>query len=150
MKKLFNWITTKLKSVFSDLFELIEDKAPLAVMITNKIKEVIEKHDGKIEWLLDQTATPLDNQVYSFIKSKLPGVIKEIAVVDGLVSDNLQDEMAMKIYFEYLASKQKEGRAKEWILIAAKVLMALFAKKVPFDLAVLATQKAYSILFNKN
>lgn len=143
MEKLWKWIT----NLFTKAYDLIEEKAPLAVRITQMIKTAIEEHDGKIEWLLDQTKTTKDNEVYYFIKDKLGLVIREIAIVDGLVSDNMSAESATKVYFEYIASKAKEGRAKEYIFLAARILQSILGKKVPYDLLILATQKAYHILF---
>lgn len=145
MKKLFAWIS----NLFSKTFDFIEEKAPLAVIITQKVKEAIEKHNGSIEWILDQTATELDNQAHDFIKDKLGIVIKEIAVIDGLINEKVHPEVATKIYFDYIASKAKESRAKEWIYLSAKILQAILGKKLPVNLLILATQKAYRILFGK-
>jgi hypothetical protein len=145
MKKLFAWIS----NLFNKTYDLIEEKAPLAVIITQKVKDAIEKHNGSIEWILDQTATEADNKAYEFIQDKLGVVVKEIAVIDGLINERVDPDMAVKIYFDYLASKAKESRAKEWIFLAAKILQAIIGKKIPVDLLILATQKAYRILFGK-
>jgi len=112
MKNLFKWIS----SLFTKAYDLIETKAPMAVIITQKIKIAIEEHGGSIEWILDQTATEKDNEAYEFIKQKLNIVIKEIAVIDGIVSSNLNPELATKAYLEYLAGKTKESRIKDYIL----------------------------------
>ena len=145
MKNLFKWIS----NLFTKAYDLIEIKAPMAVIITQKVKLAIEEHNGSIEWILDQTATEKDNEAYGFIKNKLGIVIKEIAVIDGIVSDNLKPELATKAYLEYLAGKAKESRVKDYIIMAAKILQAVIGKKIPYDLLVLATQKAYRILFGK-
>jgi hypothetical protein len=146
MKKLFNWIS----NLFSKTFDMIEEKAPLAVIITQKVKDAIEKHNGSIEWMLDQTATEADNKAYEFVQNKLCIVIKEIAVIDGLINERVDPDMAIKIYFDYLASKSKESRTKEWIILSARILQTLVSKKIPYDLLILATQKAYRILFGKS
>jgi hypothetical protein len=127
----------------------LKKKAPLAVIITQKVKDAIEKHNGSIEWILDQTATEADNKAYEFIQDKLGIVVKEIAVLDGLINERVDPDMAVKIYFDYLASKSKESRTKEWISLAAKIFQAIIGKKIPVDLLILATQKAYRILFGK-
>lgn len=143
MKKLFAWIS----NLFTKAYDLIETKAPMAVIITQKIKLAIEEHGGSIEWILDQTATEKDNEAYDFIKNKLNYVIKEIAVIDGVVNGVVTPEVATKAYLEYLASKAKEGRAKEYIFLAARILQAIIGKKIPYDLLILATQKAYHLIF---
>ncbi len=145
MKNLFKWIS----NLFTKAYDLIEIKAPLAVIITQKVKLAIEEHNGSIEWILDQTTTEKDNEAYEFIKNKLGIVIKEIAVIDGIVSDNLKPELATKAYLEHLVGKAKESRVKDYIIMAAKILQAVIGKKIPYDLLVLATQKAYRILFGK-
>lgn len=145
MKNLFKWIS----NLFTKAYDLIEIKAPLAVIITQKVKLAIEEHNGSIEWILDQTATEKDNEAYEFIKNKLGIVIKEVAVIDCIVSDNLKPELATEAYLKYLGSKTKESRAKDYIFLAAKILQAVIGKKIPYDLLVLSTQKAYRILFGK-
>jgi len=145
MKKLFTWIS----NIFNKSFDIVEEKAPLAVTITQKVKEAIEKHEGSIEWLLDQTKMDHDNKAYEFIKDKLPNVIKEIAVIDGLINERVEPEQALKVYMNHVSSKVKESRAKEWIMLSAKILQAILGKKLPIDLLILATQKAYHILFKK-
>jgi len=143
MKKLFAWIS----NLFTKAYDLIEVKAPMAVIITQKIKIAIESHGGSIEWILDQTESEKDNEAYEFIVLKLNGVIKEIAVIDGIVSDNLKPEYATEAYLKYLASKTKESRVKDYILLAARILQAIIGKKIPYDLLILATQKAYHLIF---
>jgi hypothetical protein len=145
MKNLFKWIS----NLFTKAYDFIEIKAPLAVIITQKVKLAIEEHNGSIEWILDQTATEKDNEAYEFIKQKLNIVIKEIAVIDGIVSDNLKPELATEAYLKYLANKSKESRIKDYIMLAARILQAIIGKKIPYDLLVLATQKAYRVLFGK-
>lgn len=145
MKKLFTWIT----GLFKDVYDLIEEKAPLAVRVTQWIKTAIEEHNGSIEWLLNQTEFEGDNEAYDFIKNKLPIVAKEIAVVDGLVNGVVSTEVATKVYFDYIASKTKTGRAKEIIWLAGMILQAILTKKFPIPFMILATQKAYHLLFGK-
>jgi len=143
MKNLFKWIS----NLFTKAYDFIEIKAPLAVIITQKVKLAIEEHNGSIEWILDQTATEKDNEAYEFIRTKLGYVIKEVAVIDGIVSENLKVELATEAYLKYLESKAKEGRAKDYIFLAARILQAIIGKKIPYDLLVLATQKAYHLIF---
>lgn len=145
MKKLLNWISNLLK----DIYDLIEEKAPFAVKVTQYIKTSIEEHGGSIEWMLNQTATERDNEAYYFIRDKLPIVAKEIAVVDGLVNGVVSTEVATKVYFDYIASKTKAGRVKDIVFLAAMILQAIITKKVPIQALILATQKAYHLLFGK-
>ena len=145
MKKLLNWITNFMK----DVYDLIEEKAPFAVRVTQKVKIAIEEHGGSIEWMLNQTATEKDNEMYYFIRDKFPIVAKEIAVVDGLVNGMVTPEVATKVYFDYIASKTKAGRVKDIIYLAAMILQAIITKKVPDHFLVLATQRAYHLIFGK-
>lgn len=147
MKKLIEQITRIIRNLFGNVFELIEEKAAFAVRITQDLKESLEEHGGKLEWILDKTATQKDNQAYDFVKNKLPKVAKEIAVIDGLVADDTSEEEAYQIYMDYLLSKKKEGRAKEFIFIAAQILGIIIGKPAPIDLLVMFTQKAYRLIF---
>jgi hypothetical protein len=149
MRKLLEWIGNAIRSIVRDVHEVIELRAPLAVNITEKVKDAIERHDSTIEYLLDRTATEKDNQAYDFIKSNLPALVREIAILDGLASENDSHEKAWAAYSNYILGKKKEGRAKEWANLAAKILLAIINKKFPFELAVMATQKAFHLIFGK-
>lgn len=145
MKKLFTWISNFLK----DIYDLIEEKAPLAVRITQWVKTAIEEHNGSIEWLLNQTDFDGDDEAYEFFKEKFQIVAKEIAVVDGLVNGVVSPEVATKVYFDYIAGKTKAGRVKDIVFLAAMVLQAIITKKVPIQALILATQRAYHLIFGK-
>jgi hypothetical protein len=149
MNKILKLIGDFLKRVFGDLFDLIELKAPQAVLVTQRFKEGIERYDGDIEALLDLTKSDKDDKVYDFIKNELPKLAKEIALIDGLVDGDVSDEEALKIYASYILSKQKEGRIKDYVYLAAKILGAILGKQLPIDLLIMGTQRAYRILFKK-
>lgn len=150
IKKLLKEIANFVRKVFGDLFDLLEEKAPLAVKITQDLKESLEDHGGKVEWILDKTATEKDDEAYEFVKNKLPKIAKQIAVIDGLVDENATDEEAYEIYVAFLLSKKKEGRAKEFIFLAAQILGMIIGKKAPIDLLVTMTQRAYRLIFKKD
>lgn len=150
MKKLIEKIAQLIRNLFGNVFELLEEKAPLAVKITQDLKESLEEHGGKVEWILDKTATEKDNEAYDFVKNNLPKVAKEIAVIDGLVSEDATDLEAYQIYVDYLLSKKKEGRAKEFIFLAAQILGMIIGKSAPIDLLVMVTQKAYRLIFKND
>lgn len=149
MKKLFQWIRNAILSVVSDVFEIVEEKGPEAVQIAQQIKKAIEENDGTIHWITQLTASSKDDQFVAWVKAKLPGIVKEIAMVDGLVTDKVDPEVAARIYGNYILTKTKEGRAKEWADLAARILIAIIGKKVPMDIAIMVTQKFYRILFAK-
>jgi len=149
MKKLLDKIGTFLRNLFIDIFEMIELKAPMAVKITQDLKTAIEEHEGSIEWVLDKTKSEKDNDAYDFVKDKLPELIKELALIDGLVHEETSVEDAVMIYTNYLISKRKDGRAKEYIFLAAQILGMIIGKKAPIDLLVMVTQKAYRLIFKK-
>ena len=52
--KIFNKIADFIRKVFSDISDLLEEKAPIAVQVTQAMKEAIEEHDGKFEWVLNK------------------------------------------------------------------------------------------------
>jgi hypothetical protein len=149
MNKILKSIGDFLKRVFGDIFDLIELKAPQAVVVVQRFKEGIETYDGDIEAFLDLTNTDKDDKVYEFIKNELPKIAKEIAVIDGLVDGEISDQEALKIYVAYILSKQKAGRVKDYVYLAAKILGAILGKQLPIDLLIMGTQRAYRILFKK-
>lgn len=147
MKKLLDQIGNFLRNLFSDFVEVIEAKAPLVVQAVQKIKEAIESNDDTIEWILNKTSTEKDNEVYALIKGYLPSVSKELAIIEGLITEGASDEEAMKAYLGYIESKAKAARAKEYIILASTLLQAVITKKAPLELLIIATQKAYHLIF---
>lgn len=149
MKKLLDKIGNFLRDLFSDVVELVEKKAPLAVMAVQRIKEAIESNGNTIEWLLSKTETEKDDEIYALIKGHLPAVSKELAVIEGLVPEGASDEEALKAYLGYIESKAKAARAKEYIVLASTILQAIITKKMPLEILIIATQKAYHLIFGK-
>jgi hypothetical protein len=149
MKKLFEKIGNFLRNVFADISEQLEEKAPLAVRVVNYVKEGIEDHGGSIEWILDKTVTQKDNDAYDFIKDKLPHLIKELTILDGLAGDETPLAETWQTYVEYISMKMKDGRAKDWIFLAGDILGFIINRKAPIAGLIIATQKAFHLLFGK-
>lgn len=150
INQLLTWVMTTVLKIVTDIFDLVEEKGPEAVRLSQKVKQAIENHDPKINWLVSLTRTEKDDQAYAFFKVKLPVLVHEIAVVDGLVHPDTSPEVAARVYAEFILNKQKEGRAKEWVNLAAKILIAIIGKKIPTDIAIMATQRFYRKLFGKD
>jgi hypothetical protein len=149
MKNLLKKFGDFLRNFITDAVDIVETKAPKVVQVVQKIKEAIELHQGSIEWILDQSATEKDNEGFDIVKEKLPIIAKELAIIEGLVGDKATAEQATSAYLEYIASKTKISRAKEYIMLSAMLLQALITKKLPLPVLIVATQKAYHILFGK-
>lgn len=147
MKNLLNKIAEFLRNLLGDIVDVIEKKAPLAVQAVQKIKEGIESNEDTIEFILNKTKTEKDNEVYALIKNHLPTVSKELAIIEGLVPEDADDETAMKIYLEYIEGKAKNARVKEYIILASTILQAIITRKMPIEILVIATQKAYHLIF---
>ncbi len=152
MKKLLtfiNKVSDFLKNVLGDLIDLVEEKAPLAVKVVNEIKEVIEKNDDIFDWVFNKVGNSKGDLVYETIKVHLPRVAYQVGVVEGFVQAHQTPESATVALLEHLKEKKKEGRVKDWIFLAAQILMSIVNKKIPSDIAVIATQKAFIKLFGK-
>jgi hypothetical protein len=149
MKKLLDKVGNFLRGLFSDVVDLIEDKAPLAVKAVQKVKEGIEANEDTIKWITEKTKTQKDDEVFALIKGHLPAVSKELAVIEGLVDADATPEKAMEVYLKYVESKAKGARAKEYIMLASTLLQAIITKKMPLEILVVASQKAFHLLFGK-
>jgi hypothetical protein len=147
--KIFDKIAQFIRNVFTDISDLLEDKAPIAVQVTQALKDAIENHDGKIEWVLTKLDYEDATQAYNFAKNNLPALVKELAILDGLVGAGHTTEHAWAIYTNYISSKLKEGRKKEWTNIASEILGMIIARKAPAGALILATQRAYHLLFGQ-
>ena len=145
--KIFDKIAQFIRNVFTDISDLLEEKAPIAVQVTQAMKESIEQHDGKFDWVLTKLENENLTQAYNFAKTHLPTLVAELAVLDGLVTVGHSKEEAWKTYTSYITTKLKAGRRKEWANIAVEVLGMIIAKKAPSGALIIATQKAYHLLF---
>jgi len=147
--KIFDKIAQFIRRAFSDLSDILEEKAPIAVQVTQAMKQAIEEHDGKFDWVLSKLENENATKAYQFAKDNLPDLVKELAYFEGLVTVGDSKEEAWKNYTSYILFKLKDGRTKEWVNIASRVLGMIIAKKVPAGALILATQKAYHLLFGK-
>lgn len=147
--KIFDKIAQFIRNVFADISDLLEDKAPIAVQVTQAMKEAIEQHDGKFDWVLTKLENDNLTQAYNFAKNNLPSLVAELAYLDGLVTVGHSKEEAWRTYTTYISGKLKDGRKKEWANLASEILGMIIAKKVPAGALILATQKAYHLLFGK-
>jgi hypothetical protein len=147
--KLLKKIGDFFREAFSDLTDLLEEKAGTAVQITQAVKEAIEKHNGSIEWVLEHLQINGLHKAHKVAKHQLPMVVHELALIDGLVKVGQSQEDAWKAYTDYVASKVKDGRKKEWVLLSAEMLGMIIGKKVNLAFLIMATQRAYQLIFNK-
>lgn len=148
--RFFGRISNVIRDFLGDLVGIVEDKASVAVIAVEKIKEGIESNEETIEWILNKTKTEIDNEAFLLIKQHLPTVAKELALIEGLVGEDASVEEAMEAYLKYIESKVKAARAKEYIILASALLQAIINRKLPLELLILATQKAYHLIFKRN
>lgn len=152
MKKLLDLlakVSDILKNVIGDIFELVEKKSEIAVKAVNEVKDVVEKNDDVFDWVFNKVGDKKGDEVYEVIKDVLPKVAHQIGVVEGFIGEHATPEAATVALLQHLQEKKKEGRVKDWIYLSASLLMAIINKKMPLDLAVMATQKAFRGLFGK-
>lgn len=147
--KILKKIADFFRDKFNDLSELLEENADVAVQITQAVKEAIEKHDGSIQFVLDHLQVNGLNKAYNVAKIKLPKVVEELALIDSLVKPGQSQEEAWKAYTDYITQKTKEGRRKEWVMLSADLLGAIISKKVSPAFLIMATQRAYQLIFKK-
>lgn len=152
MKKLIELlvkVSDLLKNFIGDLFDLVEDKSEIAVKAVNELKDVVEKNDDIFDWVFNKVGDKKGDEVYDVIKNVLPKVALQIGIIEGFVSKQTSPQAATVALLQNLKEKQKEGRVKDWIYLSASLLVAIVNKKLPLDIAVLATQKAFRSLFGK-
>lgn len=147
--KLLRKIADFFRETFSDITDLIEEKASTAVQVTQAVKEAIEKHNGSIEWVLEHLQVNGMNEAYKFAEKNLPIIVQELALVDNLIKPGQSQMDAWNAYTGYIASKIKKSRSKEWVMLSAKILGAIIGKKVNISFLIMATQRAYQLIFNK-
>ena len=147
--KLLKKIAEFFRETFSDITDLLEQKAGVAVQVTQAVKEAIEKHDGSIIWVLEHLQVNGLTEAYRFASKHLTVIVHELSLVDGLIKPGQSQMDAWEAYTGYIASKVKKSRSKEWVLLSAEILGAIIGKKVNIAFLIMATQRAYQLIFNK-
>lgn len=145
IKSIGDWI----RNTFSNVHDQLEVKGPVAVKAVQKFKESIEEHEGSLQWIVQQTRMDGDDEVLEFVLTKLPSLVKEMAIVDGLASHSDSIDEAWIAYTRYLKSKMKESRVKDWVMLAAQALGMIITRKAPIQVLIIAGQKAFQLLFGK-
>lgn len=152
MKKLLmllSKVSDILKDWLGDLLEIVDEKSVWAVKAVDVVKTGIEDNDDVIDWWINKVGGTKGDKLYDLLKEHLPKVAVAVGTVDGYVDKDTTPEQASLDLLLYLKGKQKEGRIKDWIFIAASLLISIINKKLPIDLAVLATQGAFRRMFGK-
>jgi tRNA U55 pseudouridine synthase TruB len=149
MKELLRKIGNFIRTIVSDIYEIAEEKAPLAVLATQKVKDFIEKNQVGLEALVKKTESTKDDEALDAILKYLPVVSKKILVADGFISENESELIAAEKLLILLRDTHKEGRIKYWIVLAAEMLLAILGRKLPLNVLVMATQAAFAKLFTK-
>lgn len=152
MKKLLmllSRVSDLLKDWLGDLLEIVDEKSVMAVQAIDKVKEFVEGNDEIIDWWFNKVGGSKGDKIYDVIKVHLPKVAVEIGKVEGFVDENTTPEQASVELLKRLREKKKEGRVKDWIFMGASLLVSIINKKLPIDLAVIATQSAFRRMFGK-
>jgi hypothetical protein len=139
----------KIAEFFKDTSAILEENAPVAVQITQAVKEAVEKHDGSITWVLEHLKANGLHKAYNVAKNHLPLVVHELAMVEDLVKYGQNNLEAWDAYTLHIGKKIKDARKKEWVILSAEILGAIVGKKVNLAFLIMATQRAYQLIFKK-
>jgi hypothetical protein len=147
MKNLIKKIGEFLNRLLSTLAGLALEYADEAVLVTEEIKNFVEQNGEHLDAAVLATKTKKDDKILALVKDKLPGVVRVISETEFILRGSETDEEVLAKFYDRLRLTPKDGRVKFYVDLAARLLIAVVGKKLPYWLAVLITQKAFGKIF---
>lgn len=149
IKKILNQIGAWLKRAVANTVDFAEDFAPQAVLITNEVKDFVEKHGDRLEELTKLTESTKDDEALAKVRAKLPEAAKLVVDAKGILDGTEDDAEILAKFAELIKGTKPDGRAAFYIDLAANLLIAVVGNKLPKWLAVTLTQVAFGRIFKK-
>jgi len=150
MKKLLRSIGTWLRALVSKTFDVAEDLAEPAVLLTNEIKLFVEQNGDQLERLAALTETEKDDKFLALVRAKLPEVAESVIRVRGVLQNGDDDETVMLKFAELIKGTKIDDRGNFYAEIAAALLAAAFkaltGKPLPGWVSFVLTQLAFGRL----
>lgn len=143
MKAFIKKIGVAIKSLYNDAIRFIRDNFFVAVLVTDKIKNIVR--DPLVLAVSDMVVTPgeFDNKILSILNSRLPVIYERLVVANNILLANDDNSDAFAAIIEYARQLNPDAEAAFYQRFAGEVNLALADGKLSLVECIKLGQIAY-------
>jgi hypothetical protein len=141
MKKLFEKLSSFVKSLLGNVFDEFRKHSELAVKVTDNIKKLVESPIADVA----VTIIPgdVDNILVEKARNILPEVVEKVAILHGILKENDKNSDIVNSVIENLKQLNPDVRVSFWVLFSGELNKALSDGKLTLAESFVLAQMAY-------
>lgn len=114
-----------IKSIYNKYVKFIRDNFYVAVIITDKVKNIVR--NPLVQGTVELVVTPgeIDNRIWGYLNNKLPVIYERLVVANDILLANDDNSDAFSAIIEYARTLNPEAEASFYQRFAGEVNLAL-------------------------
>lgn len=150
MKNFIKKAVLSVKSLYNKSVRFIRENFFVAVIVTNKVKEIVR--NPLVEGAVNLVVTPgeIDNKIYNLLNAKLPVIYERLVVANNILLANEDNSDAFGAIINYARSLNPEAEASFYQRFAGEVNLALADDDLSMWEAIKLGQMAWQEWKSKN
>lgn len=147
MKKLFEKLSSFVKSLLGNIFDEFKKHSEAAVKVTGNIKKLVESPIADV--VVTIIPGDIDNAIVEKLRKVLPEVTQKVAILHGILKENDTNSDIIASVIENLKEMNPDARVTFWVLFSGELNKALSDGKLDLAEAFVLSQMAYIELKKK-
>jgi hypothetical protein len=150
MKKFIQKAVLSVKALYNKYVRFIRDNFFVAVIVTNKVKEIVR--NPLVEGTVNLVVTPgeVDNRIWNYLNAKLPVIYERLVVANNILLANDDNSDAFAAIIDYVRSLNPDAEASFYQRFAGEVNLALADDNLSIWECIKLGQLAWSEWKSKN
>jgi hypothetical protein len=141
MKKLFEKLSSFVKSLLGNIFDEFKKHSEAAVKVTGNIKKLVESPIADV--VVTVIPGDIDNAIVEKLRKVLPEVTQKVAILHGILKENDTNSDIIANVIENLKQMNPDARVSFWVLFSGELNKALSDNKLDLAEAFVLSQMAY-------
>jgi len=141
MKKLFEKLSSFVKSILGNIFDEFKKHSEAAVKVTGNIKKLVESPIADV--VVTVIPGDIDNAIVEKLRKVLPEVTQKVAILHGILKENDTNSDIIASVIENLKQMNPDARVTFWVLFSGELNKALSDGKLDLAEAFVLSQMAY-------
>lgn len=141
MKKLFEKLSSFVKSILGNIFDEFKKHSEAAVKVTGNIKKLVESPIADV--VVTVIPGDVDNAIVEKLRKVLPEVTQKVAILHGILKENDTNSDIVASVIENLKQMNPDARVSFWVLFSGELNKALSDGKLELAEAFVLSQMAY-------